>query len=303
MRVLDLLRTPLVAIDVGTATTRVSFGGKHVQRPSFVREEVEGQTIVRPAMRAGVVTDVAGVASVLEALLARGPRSWRRPGAVVCAPTDVSGAERDALIESVAVAGASVVAVVPEPLAAAVGSGVDLSSEYATALLDIGEGVTDLALFRGGSVIHSAARRIGCATLRQPLRDWFEFRAERHLVADATLERIVRDYCSPESPGALDAALLSMDEMEALLEPALDEIAIFVAEAVRELPDLLAAEVIESGIHVTGGGAALPRLVQRIESAVRLPLKHVHDPLSAVIRGAGAMLRDRHLLETTRQPA
>lgn len=292
MRVLDILRTPLVAIDVGTAMTRVSFGAMPVhERPSVVREELHGTVVARAAMRAGVVADIAGVASVIGDLLSS-RRSWkRRPGALVCAPTDVSPAERDALIEAVVEGGASVATVVPEPLAAAVGAGVDVASEYATAIVDIGEGVTDFAVLRNASIVHSHARRIGCGTLRDALRDWVELRDGSPLDDDA-LEAIVRAYC-----GGIDhGSAMSRDEVESLLEPEIDAIAAFVATTFRGLPDSVAAEVIESGLHLTGGGAKLTRLVQRIEEKTGLPLVCATEPLGAVIRGASEMLRNRRLL-------
>ncbi len=276
VRVLDVLRRPLVAIDVGTATTRVSFGSRVAERPSVVCEQAS------PIMRAGVVADIAGVASVIGELL-EAERTWpRRPAAIVCAPTDVSVEEREALIEAVVAGGASVVTVVPEPLAAAIGSGVDVASQYATAIVDIGEGVTDLAVIRDASVVRSAAFRIGCGTLRAAIHDWVELQHGRQVpLSDDTVESIVRAYCNG-SDSPQDAGML--------LDPVIDRIAQFVADAIRELPDDLAAEVIESGIHVTGGGAMLPRLVARIERAVGLPLKRAEDPLTAVIRGAGDML-------------
>lgn len=279
MRVLGLLRSPLVAIDVGTAMTRVSFGTARVaERPSV-------------AMRGGVVADISGVANVVGELLGR-HRAWRRrPAAVVCAPTDVSPAERDALIEAVAEGGASVSAVVPEPLAAAVGIGVDVASEYATAVVDIGEGVTDFAVFRSGAIVHSHARRIGCGTLRAALRDWLGLPGD-----DAALESLVRAYCRSGPFGVDPANGLTRDHLEMLLEPELDAIASFIATTFRELPDALAAEIIESGIHVTGGGAKLGRLVHRIERLVGLPLARTGEPLTAVIRGATEMLRKRTLL-------
>ena len=296
MRVLDLLRTPLVAIDVGTAITRVSFGAAHVvEQPSVVREELHGTVVARSTMRSGVVADIAGAASVIGALLANRTRWKRRPGAIVCAPTDVSAAERDALIEAVAEGGASVATVVPEPLAAAIGAGVDVASEYATAVVDIGEGVTDFAVFRSASIVHSQTKRIGCGTLRTALRDWLELR-DRPSLSDATIESAVRAYCR----GTLhDGEIgVTQDEVESLLEPEIDAIAAFIATTFRDLPDTLAAEVIECGVHVTGGGAMLRRLVGRIEEKSGLRLVCAREPLGAVIRGAGEMLRNRRLFSS-----
>lgn len=289
MRVLDILRPPLVAIDVGTAMTRISFGASGVvEQPSVVAERVDGTVVQRSTMRGGVVADMAGVAAVVEMLLGRPRRPWqRRPGAIVCAPTDVSMPEREALIEAVAAAGASVVAVVPEPLAGAIGAGIDVTSEYATAIVDIGEGVTDFAVLRNASVVWSQAKRIGCGTLRGAIRDWNELRGDTPMT-DGAIESIVRNYCS-------DAA--RSENVETLLEPVIDDIASFIAAAFLQLPHDLAAEVIETGLHVTGGGAKLRRLVSLIEQRVGLPLNIAQEPLGAVIRGAGEMLRNRRLLE------
>src|SRR5688500_492260 len=104
VRVLDILRPPLVAIDVGTATTRIHWRSATIEEaPSVVREDLHGRVVARPVMRDGVVADIGGMANVIAALLDRRCRTWRRrPAAVVCAPTDVSTQERDALIEAVA---------------------------------------------------------------------------------------------------------------------------------------------------------------------------------------------------------
>lgn len=297
MRVLDILKPPLVAIDIGTATTRVSFGNERfVQRPSMVREQIAGTAVERRTIRGGVVSDIAGTADVLSTLLGSSRRWRRRPGAIVCTPSDSSVQEREALIESVNAGGATVVAVVPEPLAAAVGSGVDVASEYATAIVDLGEGVTDFAVFRSGAIVRSEAKRVGCASLRAALRDWLELRQrERALPPDETIEAIVRAYCE-SARRALPSSALNEEDLESLLEPAIDEIARFIDDSVRHLPDALAAEVIESGMHVSGGGAKLERLVARIAKRTGLQLKCAGDPLTAVIRGAAEMLGNRKLL-------
>jgi rod shape-determining protein MreB len=300
MRVLDILRPPLVAIDVGTSATRVSFGAQQIfEGPSSVCEDVRGSAVTRPTMRGGVVSDIAGAADVLAKLLASGRRPWqRRPAAIVCAPSDVTADERDALIESVTSAGASVVAVISEPLAAALGAGVDVASEYATAVVDIGEGVTDFAVFRNATIVRAEAMRTGCGTLRAALGDWWELqRGDDDPPSSGQLESIVRGWCA--SDGAMKTpCVIPPDDLDALLEPVVDDIAGFVANAVRRLPDALAAEIIESGICVTGGGAKLDRLVRQIERRTGLPLTAGADPLGAVIRGATGMLRNRDLLMT-----
>jgi rod shape-determining protein MreB and related proteins len=298
MRVMGIVRPPLVAIDVGTASTRLCWGSGPVhERPSATSEEVHGRTIVRRVMRGGVVADIEGVAGVVRALLATRLRAWpRRPAAVVSVPTDASAQDREALVEAVAAGGASVAAVVPEPLAAAIGAGLDVSSEYAMPVLDLGDGVTDFAIFRSGSMIFSEAKRIGCGTLRAAIHDWLELQHAGTTLPEETVEGVVRAYCRAMPP----PLPVRLEDLEALLDPVLDAIASFVATTLRNLPDALAAEVIESGIHVTGGGAKLHKLVRCIEEGIGLPVKCADEPRNAVIRGATAMLRNAKLLDTQR---
>lgn len=308
MRVLNVLRRPLVGIDVGTAATRVAFGSGGIRElASVVREDVQGALVERPAMRAGVVADISGVAAVVHALLQPRRLPWRqRPGAVVCAPTDVSTPERESLIEAVAEGGASVVAVVPEPLAAAVGAHVDITSQYASALVDLGDGVTDFAVFRNGTIVCSRAQRIGCGRFRAAIHEWLELRHGLQGVPDEAIEAVVRAFCRGAATSGARLAVaggapiaLSRDDLEMLLDPVIDDIASFLAATIRDLTDTMAVEVIESGIHVSGGGAHLERLVSRIERATGLPLTRTPEPLHAVIRGVRTMLADERLLVST----
>jgi rod shape-determining protein MreB and related proteins len=302
VRVIGILRPPLVAIDVGTATTRLCWGpGEVHERPSVTSEEVHGRTIVRRVMRDGVVADIEGVAGVVGTLLATRRRAWpRRPAAVVSVPTDASVQDREALVEAIAAGGASVAAVVPEPLAAAIGAGLDVSSEYATPILDVGDGVTDFAIFRNGSMVFSDAKRIGCGTLRAAIHDWLELQQHAGVtLGEETVEEVVRAYCRPVSPPPPPLPV-GREDLEALLDPVLDAIASFVATTLRNLPDTLAAEVIESGLHVTGGGAKLQRLLRCIEDRSGLPVLCPAEPRNAVIRGATEMLRNAKLLDAQR---
>jgi rod shape-determining protein MreB len=224
MRALHFWKPPLMAIDAGTAMIRVAAAASLQERPAR-------------AMCGGVVDDVAGVAAVMEPMVRKASSSGRRPGALVCAPSDASADEKEALIAAVSVAGASVMTVAPEPLAAAIGAGVDVSSGYATAIVDIGEGVTDFAIIRSAGVVHAQALRI-----------------------------------------RLDAG-------------SIDTIVDFIAAQLRDVPDRLAAEVIESGLHVAGGGAAMPHLVAAIAERSRMTIHLPSDPLHCVIHGASQMLR------------
>jgi rod shape-determining protein MreB len=140
-------------------------------------------------------------------------------------------------------------------------------------------------------MVFSDAKRIGCGTLRAAIHDWLELqRHPNEELAEETVDRIVRSYCR------LEPIRVSRDDLDLLLEPVIDAIASFVATTLQKLPDDLAAEVIESGICITGGGAKLERVVRYIEADVGLPMRCAEEPLTAVIRGAAEMLRQPALL-------
>jgi rod shape-determining protein MreB len=294
---------PVVAIDTGTAVTRLATGTSGViERPSRISEVIDGEVIERPVMRAGVVSDIAGLASVLSSMFAERQSLWRRKmTAIVCTPSNATAEEKEALVEAVTVAGASVSAVVPEPLAAAIGSGVDIGSSYATAILDIGEGVTDFAVIREGVLVHSEALRVGCGTLREAIRDWLQFQHDL-TVDDSTAEAVVRAYVADgphgiRVPRRLRSDLhFERDEIGTIIDPEIDAIASFADGALRRLSHSIATEVIESGVFLAGGGARHELLVRRIDEKIGMATTRRTEPLTAVIRGAREMLRDRKLL-------
>lgn len=300
MRLLDIFARPLIAIDAGTATTRICARSSAIlEHDSCVHEEIGSSALRRSAMRAGVVCDIAAAAQVLEPLVARLRPRWRRPEALVCAPSDALREEREALIEAVTEAGATVVRVVSEPLAAAIGSGVDVASEQAQMIADIGEGVTDVAVIRSGAVVHSAAMRSGCGEIRRTFTEWLEWH-HGLVVDDERANAVIIDFCAGvrrsrfEIRGVIDGRTTTLtfhrDHLEAVIEPSLDAIAFFISSLFRRLPDKAAAEIIESGLRLAGGGAKLDLLVDRIERATHLTVTRPHDPLHSVISGAQAML-------------
>src|ERR1051325_1132234 len=158
---LQRLVAPLdVAIDLGTANTRLYAAGRGIiaDEPSIVRiydtveaeanavagaAETTGQEAAISPLHAGVVTDIEAATSLLKPLLQRTRRfGLIRPRVLACVPTDACDEERAAVIEAVRRAGAAAVVLAPEPLAAAIGAGLDVGSLYAHLLVDIGDGVT-----------------------------------------------------------------------------------------------------------------------------------------------------------------
>lgn len=264
------LRGPDLAVDLGSATVRVANAwSRHtLQAPSSI-----GET---HALRGGVVVEPDCAVEVLRPLFARIRRfGLARPRVVATVPTDADRDERLALEESVRRAGAAAVALAPEPLAAAVGAELDLSLPYAQLVVDIGHGVTDCVVLRSGAVLESSARRVGCGDLEEALvRDW----AGRHgTVLPAETARAMLRERGLGLAGAL--------------APAAELILGLVESFVREVPHDVGAELVESGIHLTGGGALLPGVAAALSRRTGLLVRRVPDPLSAVVQGGRRLIR------------
>lgn len=270
-----------VALDVGTATTRVAIGEHRlIEHPS--------KTIVKRALRGGVVVDGDAAVAFLKPLLTQvrvfgvvGPR------VLACAPSDVKRNERELLIESIIKAGASSVVVIPEPLAAAVGAGTDVSSPYAQMIIDIGEGVSDCAIIQSSKIMATCAVRSGCARMRREIVR----SAERNgsSISDGEAEDLLRSH------GVAVSASNSLDSSgrvhpAAAVEPVVEEILTTIDSFLRALPHSLGCEVIDSGVWLSGGGALIPGIRERLEERTGINVRIAENPLFAVIEGARVIL-------------
>jgi rod shape-determining protein MreB len=296
--ILDSFSAPEIAIDLGTANTRIGTARSAlVESVTQIADAAPGG-VVRFPLRHGFVVDIQAASELLTPLIRQvAGRKKFPPRALVCIPNQATDDEREALITATMEAGAKAVAIVPEVLAAAVGGGVDLASASASMLVDVGHGVTDVAVFRAGQIVRSASLRVACSDLHILVGDWLKW--HRGIAARAQqLERIVRTACAHGVDDAFEftfvdeaqCAPVTAGEVRALLDTTLDDIAGFVADFFVRLPDADAAEVIESGVVVTGGGAALPRCIDRLAQSLRMVPRTPDDPLHAVINGARSML-------------
>jgi rod shape-determining protein MreB len=284
--------SPDLAIDLGTATTRVAGGRAGV----CVRPSASGHT---RALNRGVIVDVGAATEVLRPLLHERRRAGlRRQRVLACAPTDVTAVERNAVRTCILDAGASSVIVVPEPLAAAVGSGIDIGCQYAKFLVDFGDGVTDCAIIRDGQIIASLAARVGCSDLRGAVETFARESAGIEISA-AEAERVLRrvglhsrgeEQCQGLIAGCPSQAPLSVPALHAELRPVIERMVEPIKGLLRDIPASVGAEVIEDGIFLTGGGALLPGLRDTVAELSAIDTRLVADPLGAVIRGACTML-------------
>lgn len=289
------LRGSDMAIDVGTAAVRVAAGAQLIRER---RAASDG----RGALAGGVIVDENAAVEVLRPILrhARRGMGFSRIRALACAPSDATADEKAALTGAIARAGAAAVFISPEPLAAAIGSGIDVASPYAKLIIDIGEGVTDCAVIRSAQIVMSHAVRKGCAGLRERIA---EHALQRHglVISEAEADRVLREVgvggdaagelTSAGLRGGVPCALpLRIGELHAELAPAQEAILGCVETLLRALPPPLSVEVIEDGLFLTGGGALLKGMREQIAHVAQLDTHMVADPLRAVVWGARAML-------------
>jgi rod shape-determining protein MreB len=211
-----------------------------------------------------------------------------KPRVLACAPSDVTCSERELLMDSIFRSGASSVIIIPEPIAAAVGGGVDVSSPYAQMVIDIGEGVTDCAVIQSSKIRTSCAVRIGCSAMRrQIVLD--SKRSGNLAISDEAAEELLRTYgiaYSGEDCQPAAGAKQSAEAMETVLKTLLDTVSSFL----RDLPHSLGCELIESGIWLTGGGALIPGIRERLEDQTGINVTIVDNPHRAVVEGARVIL-------------
>lgn len=259
-----------------------------------------------PAVRDGAVVEVEMASEILKHLFRRFQRlGWRGARALACAPSDASDTEVAALEIAVRGAGADEVFVVPEPLAAAIGAGADVGAERASMVIDFGEGVTDCAVMADGYIEASVAVRGGCGALRARVMEALKHETG-YIVAESEVERLIRsvgmraagrrmkDVVIAQALGldsklprkqALPAGVIA-DAIESGVGEALEATAAFV----ETLEKRRLAEVFESGVLFTGGGALIPGVSVRFGERLGLPIVVAPAPLDSVINGARDML-------------
>lgn len=290
----NAIRRPELAIDLGTALTRVATQEAGVQqRPSILGG--------RKAVDRGVIVDADIATEVLRPML-RQMRRWglSRVHALTCAPSGLNQEEQRTMVDCVLRAGATAVAVVPEALAAAIGSGIDVGAGHARLVVDMGEGVTDCAVIRGGQVVQAMSTRTGCMDFRRSISDRVRERFDVEIVeeeAERLLRQVGVDLLQAESVftngrrrGSDAAVSISPQELQGAIAGSLRTVLHSIHLLLHDLPAHYFVEVIEDGIFLTGGGALLRGMKERIAEMTRVDVHVGPDPMGAAVHGARAML-------------
>jgi len=225
---------------------------------------------------------------------------------VVCIPSGITEVEKRAVRDSAEHAGAKRVYLISEPMASAIGIGLNVEEPVGNMVVDIGGGTTEIAVIALAGIVVNESIRIGGDELDNAIIQYFK-RNHNLLIGQRTAERI---KCEIGSAVELDPELelsvkgrdlvsgipkirtiSSEDVREALREP-VSQIAAAVLRCLERTPPELGADILERGIMLTGGGALLKGLDVLIRNRVELPVYVAEDPLTAVARGTGKVLED-----------
>ncbi len=323
-----------IAIDLGTANTCVFARGRGivVNEPSIVafntaKGEVEavgqeayemlGRTppsiqAIRP-MKDGVIADFDAAEKMLSYFVrkAYGRRLLMRPRLLIGVPPEITPVERRAVKDSGFRAKASEVHLVDEPMAAAIGTGLPVSEAAGNMIIDIGGGTTDIAVISLAGTVYGRSLRVAGDAMNEAIATYMKrchnlFIGERtselikwELGSAAPLdERLMMDVKGRHVTEGVPRTVTISDAniREALSEP-LRQIVQAVRGALERVPPELSADIYDRGVVLTGGGAMLRKLDQRLSKETGLPVLVAENPLTSVVVGAGMILSDLQLLK------
>ncbi|MBQ1234544.1 MAG: rod shape-determining protein [Oscillospiraceae bacterium] len=322
-----------IGIDLGTANTLVYMKGKGIimREPSVVAvdkrtetvrfvgaeaKEVIGRTpgsivAIRP-LKDGVIADFDVTASMLRIFIRKafGGKMFRRPRVVICIPSGVTPVERRAVKEAALNAGAKHVSVIEEPMAAAIGVGLPVAEATGSMVVDIGGGTSEVAVISLGGIVSAKSVRVGGDEFDNAIIAYIK-RKYNLLIGERTAEQIkmqigsATPYEGEESmeikgrdlaDGLPKNAVVTPAEIrEALLLP-LYEIIDAIKVTLEKTPPELAADIIDFGIMLTGGGALLKGLDRLINAETGIPVHVAEKPLDCVAEGTGKVLENASLL-------
>ena len=320
---------PELGVDLGTSNLLVYVRGKGIvlREPSVVAinsiskkvkavgEEARlmlGRTpghiiAVRP-MSDGVIADYTTTQKMLEYIFAKVVKRNRifKPRVLICVPSQVTSVERRAVIQAAIEAGAREAYTIEEPMAAAIGAGLPISTPGGNMIVDIGGGTTDIAVISLGGIVASESLRVAGNRMDEVIIRHIKA-AYNLMIGDRTAEdikmRIGSAYPLEQEiqlsvkgrdmvaglPKTIEVS--SGEVREALAEP-VTQIVEKVKRVLERTPPELAADIIERGVVLTGGGALLRGLDRLISAATGIPIFVAEDPLSCVAIGTGRALEE-----------
>jgi len=272
---------------------------------------------IRP-LRDGVIADFEIAEEMIKHFIRKvhNRRSFASPQIIVCVPSGSTAVERRAIQESAESAGARRVFLIEEPMAAAIGAGLPVTEPTGSMVVDIGGGTTEVAVLSLGGIVYSRSVRVGGDKMDEAIIAYIR-RNHNLLIGEGSAERIKKQIgsaCAPDDGDGPTMEIKGRDLMngvpkelvisqrqigESLAEP-VGAIIEAVKVALEQTPPELAADIVDKGIVLTGGGALLNNTDRVLRQATGLPVTIAEEPLSCVALGTGRVLEEmktlRHVL-------
>ena len=297
---------------------------KHVLAVGEEAKQMLGRTpgnieAIRP-LRDGVIADFEIAEDMIKYFIRKvhNRRSFASPLVVICVPSGSTAVERRAIQESAEAAGARKVFLIEEPMAAAIGAGLPVTEPTGSMVVDIGGGTTEVAVLSLGGIVYSQSVRVGGDKMDQAIIAYIR-RTHNLLVGERSAERIkesIGSACPPEEGEGRTMEIKGRDLLhgvpkelmiserqiaESLAEP-VSQIIEAVKSALEHTAPELAADIVDKGIVLTGGGALLTNMDYVLRYATGLPVSIAEDALSCVVMGTGRALEEmkklRHVLSS-----
>lgn len=325
--------TQELAMDLGTANTIIIHNDKiMVNEPSIVAldrrtdrtiaigqkaRQMHGKThdniyTIRP-LRDGVIADFNAAEKMIRGMIKLLPQpKFFTPSLtmVICVPSGSTEVELRAVRDSAEHAGGREVYMIYEPMAAAIGIGIDVEAPQGNMIVDIGGGTTEIAVISLGGIVTNKSIRIAGDDLTADIMEYMR-RQHNIKVGERTAEEIKIRVASalPELENAPDDFVVqgpnqmtalpievpvSYQEISHSLEKSVSKIETAVLSALEQTPPELYADIVNNGIYLTGGGALLRGLDKRLQDKINIPFHIAENPLLSVAIGTGIALKNRH---------
>jgi rod shape-determining protein MreB len=267
---------------------------------------------IRP-MKDGVIADFEITEAMLRHFIRKvhNRRSLIRPRIIICVPSGITPVEKRAVRESAESAGAREVYLIEEPMAAAIGAGLPITEPICNMVVDIGGGTSEVAVISLAGIVYSKSVRVGGDKMDEAILQYVK-RTYNLLIGERTSE-IIKTTIGNAYPGTEIESMdvkgrdlvtgipkiinVNSDEIRQAIQEQIDSIVAAVKTALEQTPPELAADIVDRGIYLTGGGALLKNLDTLLHQETGLPIKIADDPLSTVVMGSGKALDNLNILK------
>ena len=318
-----------LGIDLGTANTIIYIENKGIalREPSIVAVNAETQAVIAFGKEAatlagrtsdtyttiypiqdGVIADFALTKQMLAYFIKKAlRRSFSKPEVVICVPTDISKVERRAVVDALKDLGIGRAMLVDEPFAAATGAGLVVYEPKGQMVIDVGAGTTDIATISYGEIVCGTSSRMAGNAMNQAIKDMVRERYKMIIGHDeaeeiklklgnaAYTEHDAEDEMKVRGQNAVtglpDAKQVEAKYVAEALETVIKAISQAIRKVLEQTPPELAADISDNGIVLTGGGAMLRRLAERLSHEVGVVVHETQQPYDCVAIGAGKLLK------------